>query len=136
VSEKAWNITATLRPGAAVALSAEEGPWIDSAAWGQAAASPVEYFLAAVATCLAQSYRIVMEARNMPEIPLDVWVKGSRAVDKPNRISALDVVVTFSADIDVRLSKRLTADVKRICTITNTIGRAMSVEPRLEYDCE
>jgi uncharacterized OsmC-like protein len=117
---KCWEVTATMKP---------VSPIITDFGHDEADAqninneiTPVEYFLASIASCLAISYRMVMEAKKMSVIGVDVTVSACKEKNLPSRICDINASVSFNNILDNAIAEQLTKDAKRICTISNTLN--------------
>ncbi len=90
--------------------------------------SPVEYMLISIAGCFALSCRGAMKSRNLPATEVEVVVTGEKARDPPSRVGRISLVVALGQGIDAVDVDAILHDAKQLCTVTNTISGAPSIE--------
>ncbi len=118
-----WSVSSHLQVGLPIQVSYQT----DDGNSASDEVAPVEYLLASVASCLAKSYRIVFQARGMEESSLKVTVGGKKADDRPNRLSDIKVDVDFYALKSMDMIERVTRDVRRLCTVSNTLEKGVEI---------
>jgi uncharacterized OsmC-like protein len=93
--------------------------------------SPVEYLLIAVASCFALSLEIARKARGWPECSFDVTSAGTKAPDAPSRLERISLEVSLTGPLDERQMATLVAEAKSLCTVTNTLTSAHTVDVKI-----
>ncbi|SDL44899.1 OsmC family protein [Aliiruegeria lutimaris] len=91
-------------------------------------AIPVDLLLASVGACIAKSLEIVSAQRGQTLSPFSVEVTGKKATDLPNRLGSVDIRVVGKLTDDADLSVELLRQAKSICTISNTLNCAISLD--------
>jgi len=90
--------------------------------------SPVEYLLVAAGGCLAYSIQAAITARHMPFTWVTVNAIGEKAPDNPSRVQHLKLSVSLGEPLTDPNMERVLEDAKRMCTVTNTLGAAPTVD--------
>jgi len=64
---------------------------------------------------------------NLSETTFEVTAVGTKALDAPSRLNAIEVSVNFANDIPEAVATRIVEEAKLMCTVTNTILGAANI---------
>ena len=117
---KRWSVRALSHGIEPPALFCRGQPVAEIAGAG-AALQPVEYLLAAVASCFALSCRAALAARRLRRIGYEVIVAAEKAPEPPSRLKEIAVSVSFSDGVPEEDAAALVKEAEALCTITNTL---------------
>jgi putative redox protein len=100
-----------------------DGPKVDIDGDGQAAASPVDLLLAAIASCAATDVVIILEKQRTPARSLEVRVESTRLNSQPRRLAS--VVLKFiirGAGITPEKAKRaIDLSIEKYCSVRSSL---------------
>ncbi|GLY49829.1 OsmC family protein [Lentzea sp. NBRC 102530] len=100
------------------------------------AMSPVELFVASLATCVAHYANVYLRRHHLSAEGLHVCVEYQMAVDRPARVSRIKVTSHVAERLEPQQKAALQAVVNH-CTVHNTLRHPPEVEIRVEEDsCE
>jgi uncharacterized OsmC-like protein len=116
-----WVTRASWNPPGPIAVFAQdkslEGP-----------VSPVEYLLIAVASCFVLSLEIARKSHAWAECYFDVACTGTKAPDAPSRLAQIALEVSVAGPLNDEQIAALVTEAKGLCTVTNTLAGAHTVE--------
>ena len=90
--------------------------------------SPVEYLLLAIAGSFALSCCGAWKSRKARPTAVEVTVTGEKAADAPSRVGRIVLAVVFGGGISPEEARAIAQEAKHLCTVTNTIFGAPTVE--------
>jgi uncharacterized OsmC-like protein len=93
--------------------------------------TPVEYLLIGAAACFAMSLEGARRAQGLAAAGFEVTAIGTKGPVAPSQLGALHLRVCIAGDIDPAALPGLVAAAKDLCTVTNTLGAAPTVEVAL-----
>ncbi len=125
---KRWVVSARAAPKQPMALFCEGVSLTPGAPGDLDKVSPVEYMLISIAGCFALSCRGAMKSRNLPATEVEVIVTGEKAHDPPSRVGRISLVVALGQGTSAADVAAILHDAKQLCTVTNTIFGASSIE--------
>lgn len=135
VSPKQWVVRATSAPRQPMGLYCAERPVAPRAPGGIDGVSPVEFLLLAIAGCFALSCASALKSRSAPPTPVEVIVTGEKAHDAPSRLGRIALQVAFGGGMDQVTAAAVAQEAKRLCTVTNTILGAPTIEVTATTEC-
>ncbi|SMH56254.1 OsmC family protein [Maritimibacter sp. HL-12] len=91
---------------------------------------PVLTLLAAVSQCLLISLRMVAKREGVTLPAFHVSAGGEKAIDSPGRLQSIDCVICGDLADDAAEARRMVAQAKEICTVSNTLDCAIKLEWR------
>lgn len=89
---------------------------------------PVLTLLASVSQCLLESLCIVAKHDGIELPAFHVSAGGEKAIDLPGRLQSIECVIRGDLTDDPRDAQRMVAQAKEICTVSNTLNCAITVE--------
>lgn len=89
---------------------------------------PVLTLMASVGHCLVESIRIIAERENVALRPFVISVAAEKSIDLPGRLQTLSCRVQDTLADDPRVVQALVMQAKSICTVSNTLNSAITVE--------
>ncbi len=110
--------------GGALLYAAQQGAFSAAPPHG----TPVDLLLASLGACIAKSLEIVAAQEKQPLSPFSVEVAGQKATDLPNRLGSVDIRVYGQLTEDAEQAVELLRQAKSICTISNTLNCAISLD--------
>lgn len=92
------------------------------------AASPVDFLVAAVASCLAISLAAAAQGMKLDVGHIAVSAKAERALDLPSRVAGIEAVVTFEhKPQDEETARQLLRRGKEMCTVSNSLNAPVAL---------
>lgn len=128
VPPKRWVVSATAAPRQPMALFCAGRPLTPTAPGAADNVSPVEYLLLSIAGCFALSCCGALKSRKAPPTSVEVTVTGDKAVDAPSRVGRIALAVVFDGVTSPQEVAAIAQEAKHLCTVTNTIFGAPTVE--------
>jgi uncharacterized OsmC-like protein len=118
---KSWSVSAISEGHEPLQLFCGGQPLTQTAVGTVENVCPVEHLLLAVAGCFALSCRAVMAKRQLPRSRFEVLVSGDKAPAPANRLAHIAVAALFDGAISEADAADISAEAKRICTVSNSI---------------
>lgn len=89
---------------------------------------PVLTLMAAVGHCMVESIRIVAGQKNAEIGPFAISVASEKSLDAPGRLQSLTISVHGRIVPDPALRQALVAEAKAICTVSNSLNSAITID--------
>lgn len=88
--------------------------------------TPVDLLIGSVAGCFVKSCAMIMEAQGERVGDMRALVRGVKSTDKPQRVASLEIQYELFGVTPDR-AKRIAAQAKKICTVTNSLNCEIQV---------
>ena len=122
-----WSGHARWRDDGPLALSVR-GEALPALLARGATLTPVEYLLLAAAGCFALSLEGARRAQGLAVATFAVTAIGTKVSDAPSQLGALHLRVRVAGALGAESFAGLVAAAKGMCTVTNTLGAAPTVD--------
>jgi uncharacterized OsmC-like protein len=120
---KQWTILVT-SPVSGPLEVRRDGVSLDLNQIGPGQVTPVELLLISIATCFALSCHAAFPLRHQQRIAFEVEVAGSKAEQRPSRLSNIRLAVRFTPGLPLDETQHIASLAKQLCTVTNTLAAA------------
>lgn len=95
---------------------------------------PVDYLLVSIATCYALSIAGALKRASLPLRPIQITASGWRSVRPAPRVERVELQVTCAGLEEAGQTEAILADAKRICTVSNSLSMAPTLEIRFNRE--